>query len=381
MQELAGAAIPVKPAPAAVLSKTAIAAFHSKPPVRVPDTAPVEEVAGPVAVASTNNVVAPPVVSDAPVTVDHAPKASAKPAVPVPDQPAAPVMVMPLKVPDANSAPASSGLGSGRVARKPEAAKTVPPATPFAAVVIPEIVPPVKPPKAQAQDSQDRSSSVAALAPRDEAPAPVGIPAAAAVKIHQPDTETAPAVQPLATNVPKVAPPVPAQVMPPQPVATTQATNLPIPHASPAMAVPVAAPPAVQQHSQPAKPAPLPSTTAQIDEPLAAEPKTQPVKALSIEFAPDGAQDVRVRLSEHAGDVHISLHTADPSLSGRLNDGVKDLVDSLTTAGYDAQAWTPDEGRQNQRQAEEPRRMRNQGSSDPDAENFSSLMHPLEEIS
>jgi hypothetical protein len=144
---------------------------------------------------------------------------------------------------------------------------------------------------------------------------------------------------------------------------------------APVMATPITTP--IQAPALPPASKPMPQSggvPAQAEEPTSPEPKTQPLRSVSIEFTPDGTQDVRLRLSEHAGDVHISLHTSDPSLSGRLNDGVKDLVDSLTTAGYDAQAWTPDQGRQNQRQAEEPRRMRNQGSGDPDAETFDGAM-------
>ncbi len=83
----------------------------------------------------------------------------------------------------------------------------------------------------------------------------------------------------------------------------------------------------------------------------AEQPKSgAPLRTVSIDFSADGAQDVRLRLSERAGDVHVSLHSADGVLSGSLHAGVGDLVQSLAAAGYDAQAWTPDDGREQQRQ-------------------------------
>jgi hypothetical protein len=276
-----------------------------------------------------------------------------------------------VKIAEAVTIPVSSGTAP-RVARKAEPAKSAQPAAPFVSVVVPDVIP-IKPAKAAAAETHAAPAAVAA-APDEEAPVALAAPAAVAVKIHPQNADPAPAVQPVADTLKTVLPiPVPAtpQQVAPVPVSTS-ATQAPA----------TIVPPAIQAQPLTSKPAPQqPATLSQMDEPVSPDPKAQPLRSVSIEFAPDGAQDVRVRLTDHAGDVHISLHTADPSLSGRLNDGVKDLVESLTTAGYDAQAWTPDQGRQNQRQAEEPRKMRNQGSGDPDAENFSSVMHPIEENS
>jgi hypothetical protein len=87
-------------------------------------------------------------------------------------------------------------------------------------------------------------------------------------------------------------------------------------------------------------------------------------------------------LSEHSGEVHISLHTTDPSLTGRLNDGVQGLVETLSMAGYDAQAWTPEQGRQHQRQQEQPDKQRRQGSPASRRDDFGDLMQqPVKEIS
>jgi hypothetical protein len=117
------------------------------------------------------------------------------------------------------------------------------------------------------------------------------------------------------------------------------------------------------------------------DEPVSRQPEqhAQPLRSLSVEFAPDGAQDVRVRLAERAGDIHISLHSNDPALSGRLSDGVHELVGTLANAGYDAQGWGHSQSRQshseqNQAPPDDPRRNRRGNSADPGTEDFDAIM-------
>lgn len=132
----------------------------------------------------------------------------------------------------------------------------------------------------------------------------------------------------------------------------------PIPQIAPASpAIATAAihiPPQPNPHTQTAavkQEAPFAESPARLESEIPEPPKSSaPVRSVSIDFTPDGAQDIRLRLSERAGDVHISLHSSDASLSGRLHNGVGELVQSLTTAGYDAQRWTPDEGSEQQRQ-------------------------------
>jgi hypothetical protein len=145
--------------------------------------------------------------------------------------------------------------------------------------------------------------------------------------------------------------------------------------AEPTNLQPEASAPPTPSQAAPANPAQLPEPAP---EPKAAQ---QPLQSISLEFAPDGASDVRLRLSERAGEVHISLHSSDPSLSGRLHEGVHDLVGSLANAGYDAEAWTPSQGRQNnQRQPGTPPRVRRSGSSG--AEDFGGMLQqPIQEIS
>lgn len=97
---------------------------------------------------------------------------------------------------------------------------------------------------------------------------------------------------------------------------------------------------------------------------------------MSLEFTPDGAQDVRVRLSERGGDVHISLHSTDAALSGRLRDGVGDLAGTLNNAGYNADAWASGrESRQQQQQRDADQQPQQQRRSPNDADNdFSGMM-------
>ncbi len=126
---------------------------------------------------------------------------------------------------------------------------------------------------------------------------------------------------------------------------------------------------------------PAPASAAHVVQEPAQPETTQPLRAVSLEFAPDGVSDVRLRLSERAGEVHISLHSSDPSLSGRLHEGIHDLVGSLATAGYDAEAWTPSQGRQNQRQPEDSPKRRQDQKSGSGGETFSGILQqPVREI-
>lgn len=373
VRQLIGEPVPVRATPA-VAAKAAPYVQEAKSTTSAPAGAPMSTDAVDVAPAITVAMSTPIEVPLVPDTPAEPARTSARAATQIPVPLIEAAVPVPAKIAEALATPGLSG--PPRAARKAEAAKSAEAPVPFVSVALPDIVS-LRLPKAEAANTPTRSAPAPVAAPADEPAATVSAPAAVEVEIHTQDSEQAQTAQPVAIAAkagPAFALPLEMPVAA-MPLATVQP--------APATAIPIATPLQAQTAPAPSKPAPQPSgILAQADEPTAPETKAQPLRSVSIEFAPDGAQDVRLRLSEHAGDVHISLHTADPSLSGRLNDGVKDLVDSLTTAGYDAQAWTPDQGRQNQRQAEEPRRMRNHGSADPDAENFSSAMQqPIEEIS
>jgi hypothetical protein len=171
-------------------------------------------------------------------------------------------------------------------------------------------------------------------------------------------------VAPVASvNIPQPTPELPAQ----------NSTALP---ASPA---PVPAP----IYASETKPEPQAESAPLPEEPLPDQTKTQPpIRSFAMEFTPDGAGDIKVRLSERAGDVHISLHGTDPSLAGRVREGVGDLVGSLAKAGYDAEAWTPGEGRQGQRQQSDQRQSHRKSAPGADPAEFNGILQqPIQEIS
>ena len=199
------------------------------------------------------------------------------------------------------------------------------------------------------------------------------------------DADTGPVPGDGAHAVPRAAGKQEAVVIVQQQERNAGPTQLPTAHdtaAAPVAAVPTA--PALEAvTARDARPEPQASSAPLREESGNDQPHTQqPLRSLSLEFAPDGAGDIKVRLSERAGDVHISLHGTDPSLAVRVREGVSDLVGSLSKAGYDAEAWTPGQGRQNQRQQPDQRQSHGRASpGDPGAEEFSGILQPIQEIS
>ncbi|HVV43747.1 MAG TPA: hypothetical protein VHC72_01035 [Bryobacteraceae bacterium] len=122
--------------------------------------------------------------------------------------------------------------------------------------------------------------------------------------------------------------------------------------AEPAELVVVARPPMKAEASKPAA----------MPEPVVVE--KPPVRSVAIEFRPDGTHDVRVRLAEHAGEVHVSVHSADPVVTQNLQEGVTGLAATLAQAGYDARAWTPDQGQKQQQPREEREAKREKRTAD-----------------
>jgi hypothetical protein len=102
---------------------------------------------------------------------------------------------------------------------------------------------------------------------------------------------------------------------------------------------------------------------------------TQPLKSVALEFTPDGARDVKVRLSERGGEVHVSVHSTDPSMTRNLRAGVTDLASVLEHAGYDAKAWTSgrqQQGNPQQQQEQTPQRRNSQAGNG--AQQFDSFL-------
>jgi hypothetical protein len=108
-----------------------------------------------------------------------------------------------------------------------------------------------------------------------------------------------------------------------------------------------------------------------------------PVKSVALEFTPDGTRDVKVRLSERGGEVHVSVHSTDPTVTRSLRAGVTDLASVLERAGYDAKAWAGErqqQGNPQQQQQQTPQR-RNDKSSDGEQQFESILQQPNQENS
>jgi hypothetical protein len=195
----------------------------------------------------------------------------------------------------------------------------------------------------------------------------------------KPDNPQAPEPAPHADTVLQVnlKMPSPAPLLEPPPMkqatlpAMPEVPVTPAPTAPPGTTVlaPAAATPAAHRPEQPAATA---TPVAAPPEPPEPTTHAQPLKSVTLEFAPDGAGDVKLRVTERAGEVHISLHSSDTSLGGKLHEGVHDLVGSLSKAGYEADAWTPGQGHSgNQRQQEERKHVPT--PEDPDAEEFSGV--------
>ena len=110
--------------------------------------------------------------------------------------------------------------------------------------------------------------------------------------------------------------------------------------------------------------APKPVAAAAPPDVQAEKSAPQPVRSVALDLSTDGAHDVRVRLAEHAGEVHVSVHSADPVVTQNLQEGVTGLAATLAQAGYDARAWTPDRGQGQQQPREERAAKREKRAAD-----------------
>jgi hypothetical protein len=266
--------------------------------------------------------------------------------------------------------------------------------TPIPFFAAPAPVPvPIPSPKfkdAGGSGSQERASTP----PRTEDATPVERAAvndaALEVRIKAPEHETNP--KPVATNV-DPGPPVSVTPTPSEPVTLKPLPELPtaapaLQGVSAAAVNPAHAAPAevtVRTPETPAHPQtqspPSTARSSDIEEPVPARDVQQPLKSVSLEFSPDGAGDVRLRLSEKSGEIHISLHSSDASLSSRLHEGVHDLVGSLSSAGYEAEAWTPGQGHQHSQREPEQRRNRRADSKEAGEAFGDVFQQPIQEIS
>jgi hypothetical protein len=70
---------------------------------------------------------------------------------------------------------------------------------------------------------------------------------------------------------------------------------------------------------------------------------TVPVEARTLSLRVGDAADQRVdlRISEHQGEVRVSVRTADEDLASSLRDNLGDLVQKLEQSGLHAENWQP----------------------------------------
>jgi len=79
------------------------------------------------------------------------------------------------------------------------------------------------------------------------------------------------------------------------------------------------------------------------------------VRDISLKLTNKDQSSVQVRLSERAGELHVSVRTPDAGLTRGLREGLSDLVGRLEQSGYRAETWRPadnastaqDQGREN----------------------------------
>lgn len=79
------------------------------------------------------------------------------------------------------------------------------------------------------------------------------------------------------------------------------------------------------------------------------------VRDISLKLTNQDQASVQVRLSERAGELHVSVRTPDAGLTRNLREGLSDLVGRLEQSGYRAETWRPadsastaqDHGREN----------------------------------
>jgi hypothetical protein len=67
----------------------------------------------------------------------------------------------------------------------------------------------------------------------------------------------------------------------------------------------------------------------------------QSVRDISLKLTNKDQSSVQVRLSERAGELHVSVRTPDAGLTRGLREGLSDLVGRLEQSGYRAETWRP----------------------------------------
>ena len=116
--------------------------------------------------------------------------------------------------------------------------------------------------------------------------------------------------------------------------------NVPAGHADVESVWNTAAPAPAGREAQSAVPAQQASVARPADvEPP--QPAAQPVsRDVSLHLA-DGESSVDIRMAERAGEIRVTVHTADHDLANSLRADLPDLVGKLRQSGFQAEAWRP----------------------------------------
>jgi hypothetical protein len=121
------------------------------------------------------------------------------------------------------------------------------------------------------------------------------------------------------------------QVMPPH------TATMPI-HPNP---VPVLSPAALPS-APPADPAPIArATSAAPLSPAMEDAAPQPVRELSIRISDGTSRSADVRITDRAGEVRVSVRSADPELNTSLRDGLSGLASQLDRHPVSSEIWHP----------------------------------------
>ncbi len=104
----------------------------------------------------------------------------------------------------------------------------------------------------------------------------------------------------------------------------------------------VAAPPAPEdREALPSTPSATPTgAAARAAAEEIAPPPTPSPHTVSLHLE-DGESSVNVRLAERAGEIRVTVHTADRELADSMRAGLPDLVGKLRQGGFQAEVWRP----------------------------------------
>jgi len=90
-----------------------------------------------------------------------------------------------------------------------------------------------------------------------------------------------------------------------------------------------------------AKETAAPEAAAPLEVPEPALPRTEPARDISFRIASHSADAVDVKLIDRAGQIHVSVRSADPALTKSLQDNISDLAGKLERSGFHAETSIP----------------------------------------